>query len=213
MYSSSRESVDEYKVTCIEFIKDISNDYRDWVHRYDLDDEERRWRLEMIDNVVRITCAWIARYGNTIRKIDVIKDDGINKMAEFTAGYPFEFQVYVNGQLRYVEHRAGMIEMHVKARARDYGDGGDGRRKVGITMYNRMTNEVFQLLTATDVRDAVSIVGYDNLLMNEIDARVILDASKCRESDMISVTVVVGEYDAEGLELEKRGFTTLIRIV
>ncbi|GBC74217.1 hypothetical protein HRbin05_00252 [archaeon HR05] len=208
MYHSSRESVDEYKVTCIEFIRDISNDYKDWVKRYNLDEEESAWRLEMIDNVVKVSSAWIARYGDTIRKIDVIKDDGINKMAEFTAGYPFYLQVYVDGQLRYAEHKAGMIELEVKARAREEG------RSVGITMYNRRMNEIFQLLTATEVSDAVSVLGYDDRLMNAIDAKVILDASKCRESDLISITVVVGEYDErDGLELDKRGFTTLIRII
>lgn len=209
MYHSSRESVDEYKVTCIEFIRDISNDYKDWVRRYKLDEEESAWRLEMIDNVVKVSSAWIARYGNTIKKIDVIKDDGINKMAEFTAGYPFYLQVYVDGQLRYAEHKAGMIELEVKARAREEG------RSVGITMYNRRMNEIFQLLTATEVSDAVSVLGYDDRLMNAIDAKVILDASKCKESDLISITVVVGEYDDErdGLELDRRGFTTLIRII
>lgn len=209
MYHSSRESVDEYKVTCIEFIRDISNDYKDWVKRYKLDEEESAWRLEMIDNVVKVSSAWIARYGNTIKKIDVIKDDGINKMAEFTAGYPFYLQVYVDGQLRYAEHKAGMIELEVKARAREEG------RSVGITMYNRRMNEIFQLLTATEVSDAVSVLGYDDRLMNAIDAKVILDASKCKESDLISITVVVGEYDDErdGLELDRRGFTTLIRII
>lgn len=209
MYHSSRENVDEYKVTCIEFIRDISNDYKDWVRRYKLDEEESAWRLEMIDNVVKVSSAWIARYGNTIKKIDVIKDDGINKMAEFTAGYPFYLQVYVDGQLRYAEHKAGMIELEVKARAREEG------RSVGITMYNRRMNEIFQLLTATEVSDAVSVLGYDDRLMNAIDAKVILDASKCKESDLISITVVVGEYDDErdGLELDRRGFTTLIRII
>ncbi len=209
MYHSSRESVDEYKVTCIEFIKDISRDYKDWVNRYNLDGEERAWRLEMIDNVVKVTSVWIARYGDTIRKIDVIKDDGINKMAEFTAGYPFYFQVYVDGQLRYAEHKAGIIELDVKAKARE--DSGN-RRRVGITMYNRRMNEIFQLLTA-EVRDAVSVVSYDNRLMDAIDAKVVLDASKCSESDLISITIVVGEYDEDGLELDKRGVTTLIRIV
>nr|BAE03266.1 hypothetical conserved protein [uncultured Candidatus Nitrosocaldus sp.] len=174
-----------------------------------MDEEESAWRLEMIDNVVKVSSAWIARYGNTIKKIDVIKDDGINKMAEFTAGYPFYLQVYVDGQLRYAEHKAGMIELEVKARAREEG------RSVGITMYNRRMNEIFQLLTATEVSDAVSVLGYDDRLMNAIDAKVILDASKCKESDLISITVVVGEYDDErdGLELDRRGFTTLIRII
>ncbi|MFN4336804.1 MAG: hypothetical protein ACK4FV_04390 [Candidatus Nitrosocaldus sp.] len=205
----SRESVDEYKVTCIEFIKDISRDYKEWVNRYNLDEEERTWRLEMIDNVVKVTSVWIARYGNTIRKIDVIKDDGINKMAEFTAGYPFYLQVYVDGQLRYAEHGAGMIELDVKAKARE----DNSVRRVGIAMYNRRMNEIFQLLTATEVSDAVSIVSYDSRLMDAIDATVVLDASKCRESDLISITVVVGEYDEDGLELDRRGVTTLIRIV
>ncbi len=206
MYSSSRESVDEYKLTCIEFIRDISNDYKDWVYRYKLDKEEEEWRLSMIDNVVKVTSSWIAMYGDTIKKIDIMKDDGITKMAEFTAGYPFEFNVYVNENLRYVEYSKsrsnGTLILNVKASSTK----DDGL--VGITYYDKRYSQEFNILASAPV----SVVGYDDKRASSIDSKVILDISKCSVSDVISITIVVGEYDS-GLELDRRGFTTLIVIV
>jgi len=207
MYSSSRESVDEYKLTCIEFIKDISNDYKEWVYRYKLDKEEEEWRLRMIDNVVKVTSSWIARYGDTIKKIDVMKDDGITKMAEFTAGYPFEFNVYVNENLRYVEYSKnksnGTLILNVKASSTK----DDGL--VRITYYDKRYAQEFNVLASAPV----SVVGYDDKRASSIDSKVILDICKCSVSDVISTTIVVGEYDSNGLELDRRGFTTLIVIV
>ncbi len=199
---SSRESVDEYRLTCIEFIKDISNDYKDWVYRYRLDKEEEEWRLRMIDNVVKVTSSWIARYGDTIKKIDIIKDDGISKMAEFTAGYPFELNVYVNEYTRYVEYKCNKtLVLNVKAATRE-------DRRVKITYYDKRYAQQFNILASAPVE----VIGYDDYYASSIDANVTLDVSKLGVSDMLSITIIVGEY-AEGLELDRRGFTTLVVMV
>jgi hypothetical protein len=197
-----RESVEEYKITCIEFIRDISNDYKDWVYRYRLDKEEEGWRLRMIDNVVKVTSSWISLYGDTIKKIDIIKDDGITKMAEFTAGYPFELNVYIADNVRYVEYsKDSEISLDVKAST------GEGR-SVGITYYDKRYMQLLNILSSSPV----NLISYDSEKANSIDAKVRLDISNCVVSDIISVTVIVGEYMLED-EIDRRGFTTLIRLV
>jgi hypothetical protein len=197
-----RESVDEYKITCIEFIRDISNDYKDWVYRYRLDKEEEGWRLRMIDNVVKVTSSWISLYGDTIKKIDIIKDDGITKMAEFTAGYPFELNVYIADDVRYVEYsKDSEISLDVRAST------GEGR-SVGITYYDKRYMQLLNILSSSPV----NLISYDSEKANSIDAKVRLDISNCVVSDIISVTVIVGEYMLED-EIDRRGFTTLIRLV
>lgn len=209
---SSRESVDEYKLTCIEFIRDISNDYKDWVYRYRLEKEEEEWRLRMIDNVVKVTGSWIARYGDTIKKIDIIKDDGISKMAEFTAGYPFELNVYVNEYTRYVEYKCNnnsnsnnnnnkTLVLNVKASTRE-------DRRVKITYYDKRYAQQFNILASAPVE----VIGYDDYYASSIDANVTLDVSRLGVSDLLSITIIVGEY-AEGFELDRRGFTTLVVII
>ena len=75
--SERANSIDDYKITCIQFIEDISSDYKDWVDRYNLSKEENTTRKKSIDKVVETTNEWIGKYGNTIKKIDIIKDDGI----------------------------------------------------------------------------------------------------------------------------------------
>ena len=41
-------------------------------------------------------------------------NDGINKMAENTAGYPFNFQVSVNNMQRYTMHFVGQVKLKRK---------------------------------------------------------------------------------------------------
>lgn len=197
-----REGTDEYKITCIEFIRDISNDYKDWVYRYRLDKEEEEWRLRMIDNVVKVTSSWISLYGDTVKKIDIIKDDGITKMAEFTAGYPFELNVYIADNVRYVEYsKDNELSLDVRAST-------SKGKSVGITYYDKRYMQLLNILSSSPV----NLISYDSEKANSIDAKVRLDISKCVVSDIISVTVIVGEYMLED-EIDRRGFTTLIHLV
>ena len=94
--SERATSIEDYQYTCTEFITDISRDYKDWVDRYQLSNEESTKRKESIDNVVTTTNNWIRNFCNTIKKVDIVMNDGINKMAESTAGYPFHFEVSIN---------------------------------------------------------------------------------------------------------------------
>jgi len=42
--SERAPNVDSYRITCIDFIKDISQDYIAWVDRYELPEEEDKKR-------------------------------------------------------------------------------------------------------------------------------------------------------------------------
>ena len=87
--SERASSVEDYKVTCIAFIKDISTDYLEWVEYYKLPPEEDKKRREEIAAIIERTNEWIAKVAQTIKGVDVIMNDGVQKMAEATAGKPF----------------------------------------------------------------------------------------------------------------------------
>lgn len=198
--SERASSIDDYKITCMQFISDISSDYKGWVERYSLPEEESKFRMGMIEEMMKTTSDWIAKYGSSIKKIDIIKDDGINKMAESTAGYPFEFMVNVDGQSRYVHGGAGQIKLEVVARVRE-------NRKARIVWYNK--EQFAQILSSAPVRVREDLVNFDP--KDDLREPVILDASACRPSDVISITITAEEVSAEG-GAEKRGVTTLLRI-
>ncbi|MGV8107190.1 MAG: hypothetical protein ACP5OH_05410, partial [Nitrososphaerota archaeon] len=63
--SERATSIEDYQHTCTEFITDISRDYKDWVDRYQLSNEESSKRKESIDNVVTTTNNWIRNFCNT----------------------------------------------------------------------------------------------------------------------------------------------------
>ncbi len=117
--SERASSVEDYQNTCAEFIVDISRDYKDWVDRYQLSEGETISRKATIDKLVQSTNEWIYKYSDTIKKIDIVMNDGINKMAENTAGYPFNFQVSVNNMQRYTMHFVGQVKLNVRAKPRE----------------------------------------------------------------------------------------------
>jgi hypothetical protein len=198
--SERASSIDDYKITCIQFIEDISYDYKEWVDRYNLPEEENMARKKSIDKVVETTNEWIGKYGNTIKKIDIIKDDGINKMAEFTAGFPFDFNIYVGEQSRYAHASLGQLQLNVKAKPRE-------ERKIRIAYW--MKEQFVQLLSSCNI--SVDKNQIDFQPKDALDEYVVLDASSCKPTDIISITIVAEEV-SENFGGEKRGLTTLIRI-
>src|SRR5712692_3052283 len=117
--SERASSVEDYKVTCMQFIKDISNDYLAWVDYYKLPPEEDNFRREKICAIVERTNDWIAKVATTIKAVDVVMNDGIQKMAENTAGYPFQIGVFVNNTSGYALAKPGIIDISVKAVGRE----------------------------------------------------------------------------------------------
>ncbi len=196
--SEGASSVEDYQNTCAEFIADISKDYEDWVDRYQLSEEETKSRKAAIGNIVQTTNEWIYRYSDTIKKIDIVMNDGINKMAENTAGYPFNFLVSVNNMRRYTMESVGQVKLNVKATPRD------GRlARVG----NYQKDQLLLISSSSPVNfnfSNESLKGADIL-----DDYLVIDASHCQRNDLISVTVIVEEMD-QNYPTERRGYSTLI---
>ncbi len=192
-------SIDDYKQTCIHFIEEISNDYKDWVNRYKLSEEEHDFRIEMIDYIIKNTNLWINRYGDTLKKIDIIKDDGLSKMASFTAGYPFKFHIYVNDQELYAIHKVGKIKLDIVAEA-------NKDRNVRITNFRK--DEFANILSSAEVR-----LESDKFeASHRIYEQIILDVSKAKPSDIISITLAVEELSND-IQIDKRGLSVIIRLI
>ena len=196
--SERATSVEDYQNTCTEFIIDISRDYMEWVDRYQLGEQETARRKLVINNIVKTTNDWITRYGTTIKKIDIAMNDGVNKMAENTAGYPFKFDVFVNGASRYTTHHASEIRMNVKATPRQ-------GRLARIGNYHK--DQLLLISASSPVNFSISkesMKGADIL-----DDYIIIDAKGCQRNDLISVTTVVEEVEGEYVT-ESRGYSTII---
>ena len=199
--SERATSIEDYQNTCTEFIIDISRDYKDWVDRYQLGEEETNKRKDSIDNVVAKTNNWIRNFCNTIKKVDVVMNDGISKMAEYTAGYPFELNVSVNSEKRYVKHNQGRIALRVNAIPQE-------GRSVRLGRYSK--NELFLISSSSPVIPNVSEESMKDV--DILDDYITLDASNCDKGSTMSITVIVEEV-ADGYVSESRGYSTVILIV
>jgi hypothetical protein len=200
--SDRATSIEDYQNTCTEFIIDISKDYKDWVDRYQLSEEETRLRKAIISNVIKTTNDWIFKYANTIKKVDVIMNDGVNKMAENTAGYPFKFEVFVNNMTRYTIHPIDeVVKINVRAIPRD------GRlARIG----NYYKDQLLLINSSSPVNFVVSPESLKSVdILNDY---IIIDAKNCRKYDLISVTIVVEEVDGNFVT-ESRGYSTLILLL
>ncbi len=199
--SERANSVDDYKVTCIGFIEDISKDYLAWVDRYQLPPEEDRKRRERIASVIQRTNEWIAKVSQTIKGVDVAMNDGIQKMAESTAGQPFQLGVFVNKQSGYTSAKPGVIDINIKAAGRP------GRKMKIIEHYK---GQQFRVESTAKV-----FIDESNIPQGEfelMDVHLYLDATQTKQRDLISFTVSVAEME-NGIEMDKRGVSTIIHIV
>jgi hypothetical protein len=199
--SERATSIEDYQNTCTEFITDISRDYMDWVDRYQLGDQETARRRSVISSIVKTTNDWIARYGTTIKKVDIVMNDGVNKMAENTAGYPFRFDVVVNRLSRYTTHPVGEVRVNVKATPRP-------SRLARIGNYQK--DQLLLISSSSPVNFTVSkesLRGADIL-----DDYIIIDTKGCKRYDLISITAVVEEVEGDYVT-ESRGYSTIILLV
>jgi hypothetical protein len=199
--SERATSIEDYQNTCTEFITDISRDYMDWIERYQLGEEETAKRKATISYIVKTTNHWIVKYGTSIKKVDIVMNDGVNKMAENTAGYPFQFDLLVNRMRRFTIHPIGEIGVNIKATPRP------GRlARIG----NYQKDQLLLINSSSPVTFSISkesMKGADIL-----DDYIIIDAKNCHSHDLISLTPVVEEVEGDYVT-ESRGHTTIILLL
>lgn len=199
--SERTDNVNDYKITCIDFIKDISHDYEAWVDYYKLQKDEDKKRRAGISATIERTNEWIRKVAQTIKAVDVVMNDGIQKMAESTAGKPFEIGVFVNGKSSYTMAKPGFIDVNVKSNGRQ------GRTtKLGFHFKDsrfRIDSTCGAYLDETDLPTQ----EYDLM-----DIHLMLHAENAKQRDVISFTVTICEME-NGIEFERRGLTTIIHIV
>ena len=198
-------NVTDYKRTCIDFIEDISGSYFEWIDYYSknkqIDENEDKKRRTEISAIVEKTNTWLAKVPMTIKAVDVVMNDGIQKMAESTAGKPFQIGVFINKISEYTMAKPGIIDIHVKASGRD------GRN---VKLGSHTQDERFRIESTGKV-----FFDEENISENEFDTMDIhlkLNASKCVQRDVISFTVIVSEMK-DGNEYDRRGLSTIIHIV
>lgn len=199
--SERATSIEDYQNTCTEFITDISDDYMDWIERYQLGEEETARRKATINHIVKTTNDWIVKYGTTIKKIDIVMNDGVNKMAENTAGYPFQFDVLVNKMERFTIHPIGEVRVNIKATPRS------GRlARIG----NYQKDQLLLINSSSPVKFSISKESMK--AADVLDDYIIIDANNCQRHDLISLTPVVEEIESEYVT-ESRGYTTIILLL
>ena len=199
--SERASSVDDYKVTCIQFIKDISNDYLAWVDYYKLPPEEDKKRRERILATVKRTNEWIAKVATTIKGVDVVMNDGIQKMAENTAGNPFQIGVFVNNSSGYTLAKPGIIGINVKAVGRE-------GYKVKLGWHQKDRRFLINSTANVSVDESAITEGQE---FDLLDLHLKMNAQECKPRDIISFTVIVSEM-SEGQEHERRGVTTIVHV-
>ena len=199
--SERAPNVDSYRITCIDFVKDISHDYLDWVDRYKLPEEEDKIRRTEIASIIERTNDWIAKIPQTFKAVDVVMNDGIQKMAEATAGKPIQIGVFVNKKSGYTLANPGIIDVNVKAAGKE-----NNKTKIGL----HTKDQRFRIESTSNVffdESSISEEEYDLL-----DINLKLNAEECKQRDVISFTVIVSEMK-DGMEIDRRGASTIIHIV
>ena len=181
--SERATSIEDYQNTCTEFIIDISHDYMDWIDRYQLGEDETDRRKSTINDIVKTTNDWIVKYGTTIKKVDIVMNDGVNKMAENTAGYPFDFDVIVNSISSFTIHPIGEIRVNIKATPRS------GRRANWQLSERSIVADEFQSPVTFSISKE-SMTAAD--ILNDY---IIVDANQCHMHDLVSLTPVVEEIE------------------
>ncbi len=199
--SERATSIEDYQNTCSEFIIDISRDYMDWIERYQLGEQETARRKQIINQIVKTTNDWIVKYGTTIKKVDIVMNDGVNKMAENTAGYPFQFDVLVNKRRRFTTHPVGEVRVNIKATPRP-------GRLARIGDYQK--NQLLLINSSSPVNFSISKESME--AADILDDYIIINANNCQSQDLISLTSVVEEVEGDYVT-ESRGYTTIILLV
>lgn len=195
------DNVDDYKRTCIDFIEDISHDYEAWVDYYKLPEDEDKLRRAGICATITRTNDWIAKVAQSIKAVDVIMNDGIQKMAESTAGKPLEIGVFINHKSSYTETNPGIIDVNVK------GHGRNGRKMRLGFHFKHDRFRIESTCGASLDENNLPVQDFD-----EMDIHLKLHAENAKQRDVISFTVTVSEIEND-VEIDRRGLTTIVHLI
>jgi hypothetical protein len=198
--SERATSIEDYQNTCSNFIIDLSKDYKDWIDRYKLSQIEENFRKTKIDEIVKLSNDFIFKFGDTIKKIDIIMNDGINKMAENTAGYPFKFNVSALNVNRYIIHNKSPIKLIIQAFPRP-------GRQIRICNYDTHNTFLLSSVNPIDIKYSNNSFKYSDLL----DDYILLKSQIDDSINIISITIKVEEIE-NNVIMDSRGFTSLIVI-
>ena len=203
--SERTDNVTDYKRTCIDFIEDISGSYLEWVDLYtkrnEIPIDEDKKRRKEIASIIEKTNNWLAKVPQSIKAVDVVMNDGIQKMAEATAGKPFQIGVYINQKSEYTMAKPGIIDVNVKAAGRDCRN-----TKLGF----HQKDQRFRIeATGKAFFDETNISEREFDLM---DIHLMLNTKECKQRDVISFTIIVSEIK-DGVEVDRRGLSTVLHIV
>ena len=203
--SERTDNVTDYKRTCIDFIEDISGSYLEWIdfysNRNEIDNNEDKKRRNEITAIIEKTNTWLAKIPTSIKAVDVVMNDGIQKMAEATAGKPFQIGVFVNKKSEYTMAKPGIIDVHVKSIGRD-------GRKTKLGFHHQ--SQRFRI--ATTGKAFFDETALPENEFDSLDIHLKLDASQCVQRDVISFTVIISEMKG-GVEYDRRGLSTVVHIV
>lgn len=195
------DNPDDYKRICIDYIEEISHDYKEWVDYYKLPAAEDKKRRDEINSTISRCSEWIAKVATTIKSIDVVMNDGIQKMAESTAGKPFQIGVFVNKQSSYTMAKPGIIDVNVKAVGRQ-----NRKTKLGF----HFKDSRFRIESTCNALFDDACISADEFDMMDTTLRI--HAKDAVQRDVVSFTVTVIEVE-NGVEYDKRGVTTAVHIV
>lgn len=198
--SERATSIEDYQNTCTNFISDLCKDYKDWIVRYKLSKNEENFRNAKIDEIVKLTNEFIFKFGDTIKKIDIIMNDGINKMAENTAGYPFKFDIFVNDNSRYIIHDKRFIKISLRAYPRE------GRQ---IRLCNYDKSQIFLINSNNPIDFNYTNTSFES--SDLLDDFILIKPKKFDSLDVISITIKAEEVE-NNISVDSRGYTTLIVI-
>ena len=198
-YSERANSLEDYKVTCIQFVRDISKDYLEWVDYYKLDPGEDAVRRSGITSVIGRADEWISRVAQSIKGVDVVMNDAIQKMAEATAGRPFPIDVSVGGVRAYARARPGPVEIALCSSGRE------GRATV-LGAHSKDARFRVESTFGASI-DESSIRGGEDA--SGLVLR--MDAGAAAHNDVVSFTVIVEERRGD-VETDRRGVSTLVHM-
>jgi hypothetical protein len=128
-------------------------------------------------------------------------NDGIQKMAEATAGKPIQIGVFVDKKSGYTLAKPGIIDVNVKAAGRE-----KNKTKIGL----HTKDQRFRIESTGKVFFDESNIPQEEADL--LDVNLKLDATDCKQRDVISFTVIISEMK-DGMEHDRRGVSTVIHIV